>query len=128
MLDFKLAQDQQQDLPREGVVQDDDQVYDVIIIGGAPAGFTAAIYAGRAALKTLVLTGPLLGGQGFGDLAPSAIGVAGNRRSSIRLQRLSQWCGGVPRVACPPVPPLHWRTSRQWHPGLTQQPEKHAKA
>jgi len=63
VLDFKLVQDQQQDLPREGVVQEEDQVYDVIIIGGAPAGFTAAIYAGRAALKTLVLTGPLLGGQ-----------------------------------------------------------------
>ena len=37
--------------------------YDLIIIGGGPAGLTAAIYAGRAALKTLVLTGPLAGGQ-----------------------------------------------------------------
>lgn len=38
-------------------------VYDLIVIGGGPAGLTAAIYAGRAALKTLVLTGPLAGGQ-----------------------------------------------------------------
>lgn len=38
-------------------------LYDLIIIGGGPAGLTAAIYAGRAALKTLVLTGPLAGGQ-----------------------------------------------------------------
>lgn len=38
-------------------------VYDLIIIGGGPAGLTAAIYAGRAALKTLLLTGPNPGGQ-----------------------------------------------------------------
>lgn len=36
--------------------------YDVIIIGGGPAGLTAAIYAGRRALKTLVLTMDI-GGQ-----------------------------------------------------------------
>jgi thioredoxin reductase (NADPH) len=38
-------------------------LYDLIIIGGGPAGLTAAIYAGRAALKTLALVGPLAGGQ-----------------------------------------------------------------
>lgn len=38
-------------------------LYDLIIIGSGPAGLTAAIYAGRAALETLVLTGPLAGGQ-----------------------------------------------------------------
>jgi len=38
-------------------------VYDLIIIGGGPAGLTAAIYAGRAALRTLALTGPGPGGQ-----------------------------------------------------------------
>ncbi|MDY6877186.1 MAG: thioredoxin-disulfide reductase [Chloroflexota bacterium] len=40
-----------------------ETVYDLIIIGGGPAGLTAAIYAGRAALKTLVLVGPGPGGQ-----------------------------------------------------------------
>lgn len=37
--------------------------YDVIIIGSGPAGYTAAIYAGRANLKTLVIEGFEWGGQ-----------------------------------------------------------------
>ncbi|MFA5413652.1 MAG: thioredoxin-disulfide reductase [Patescibacteria group bacterium] len=37
-------------------------MYDLIIIGGGPAGFTAAIYAARRAVKTLVLAKEL-GGQ-----------------------------------------------------------------
>jgi len=38
-------------------------MYDVIIIGSGPAGYTAAIYASRAFLKTLVIAGPQFGGQ-----------------------------------------------------------------
>lgn len=37
--------------------------YDLIIIGGGAAGLTAAIYAGRAAIKPLVLSGGMPGGQ-----------------------------------------------------------------
>jgi thioredoxin reductase (NADPH) len=37
--------------------------YDVIIIGSGPAGLTAAIYAGRALVKTLVVAGRISGGQ-----------------------------------------------------------------
>src|SRR5262245_10305915 len=37
--------------------------YDTIIIGSGPAGYTAAIYAGRANLRTLVLEGIERGGQ-----------------------------------------------------------------
>ena len=37
--------------------------YDMIIVGGGPAGLTAAIYAGRAAIKPLVLSGAVPGGQ-----------------------------------------------------------------
>lgn len=36
---------------------------DLMIIGGGPAGLTAAIYAGRAKLNTLLLENEILGGQ-----------------------------------------------------------------
>jgi len=38
-------------------------VYDIIIIGGGPAGLTAAIYAGRANKKVLVVEKGTFGGQ-----------------------------------------------------------------
>jgi thioredoxin reductase (NADPH) len=38
-------------------------IYDVIIIGGGPAGLSAAIYASRAALKTLIIEKIGCGGQ-----------------------------------------------------------------
>lgn len=34
-----------------------EDVFDVIILGGGPAGFTAGIYASRAGMKTLLLSG-----------------------------------------------------------------------
>ena len=37
--------------------------YDVVIIGGGPAGLTAAIYTGRAQLSTLILEKGMPGGQ-----------------------------------------------------------------
>ncbi|OGC69613.1 thioredoxin-disulfide reductase [candidate division WWE3 bacterium RIFOXYC1_FULL_39_7] len=39
------------------------ELFDVIIIGGGPAGLTAAIYASRGYLKTLVIAGNPAGGQ-----------------------------------------------------------------
>ena len=43
-------------------------MYDVVILGSGPAGWTAAIYCGRANKTTLVLTGASLGGQ-TGEIA-----------------------------------------------------------
>jgi thioredoxin reductase (NADPH) len=38
-------------------------LYDVIIIGSGPAGLAAAIYSGRALLKTLIIEKSKAGGQ-----------------------------------------------------------------
>ncbi len=40
-----------------------DTIYDVIIVGAGPAGLTAALYAGRSMLKTLVLEMGVPGGE-----------------------------------------------------------------
>lgn len=43
-----------------------DGSYDVIILGGGPAGLTAAIYTARFGLKTLIIEGKKLGGKSWG--------------------------------------------------------------
>ncbi len=40
-----------------------NKVYDVVIIGAGPAGYTAAIYTARASLSTLMIAGDTPGGQ-----------------------------------------------------------------
>jgi len=40
-----------------------DTLYDVLIIGGGPAGLTAGLYTSRAKLKTLLVERMILGGQ-----------------------------------------------------------------
>ncbi len=39
------------------------KIYDVVIIGGGPAGLTAGLYTSRSRLKTLLIENGLLGGQ-----------------------------------------------------------------
>ena len=52
--------------------------YDVIIIGGGPGGYTAALYAARANLSTLVIEKFAPGGQ----MATTDIGFTTNSLSS----------------------------------------------
>ena len=40
-----------------------EKIYDLVIIGGGPAGLSAGIYAGRAKLNTLIIEKDELGGQ-----------------------------------------------------------------
>jgi thioredoxin reductase (NADPH) len=40
-----------------------DALYDVIVLGAGPAGLSAALYTARAKMKTLVVTGSMVGGQ-----------------------------------------------------------------
>ncbi len=47
----------------ETVKADENEVYDVVIIGAGPGGLTAGIYAGRSRLKTLIFERLSPGGQ-----------------------------------------------------------------
>ncbi|MBR5225193.1 MAG: thioredoxin-disulfide reductase [Clostridia bacterium] len=49
-------------LPQEKK-EEQEQTYDMIVIGGGPGGYTAALYAARAGLSTLVLERLSAGGQ-----------------------------------------------------------------
>lgn len=55
--------------------------YDVIIVGGGPAGLTAGLYAARSGLKTAVFEGEIIGGQASTtnelENYPGCMGVGG---------------------------------------------------
>jgi len=51
-------------LPKlEAIVQSHGPLFDLIIIGGGPAGLASALYAGRARIRTLLVEKALLGGM-----------------------------------------------------------------
>ncbi len=71
------------------------QVYKLIIIGAAPAGLTAAIYAARARLAPLVVSGPKPGGQLMGTTAienwPGNISILGPELMANMRQHAAQF-------------------------------------
>ena len=71
---------------------------DLIIIGGGPAGLTAAIYAGRAKLDTLLLENMILGGQVRNSYTienyPGFKSIEGGKLADL-IQEQAAECGAV---------------------------------
>lgn len=71
--------------------------YNVIIVGGGPAGLTAGLYCGRGGLKTLVLEGGAYGGQmmlsnEIENYPAFPGGVSGEELSSL-MRKQAEVCG-----------------------------------
>src|ERR687897_1374736 len=63
MLEYNNNSTQSWDSEEKGDTESAIKPYDVVIIGSGPAGYTAGIYASRAKLRTLIISGTLPGGQ-----------------------------------------------------------------
>ncbi|WP_105300387.1 thioredoxin-disulfide reductase [Anaerococcus marasmi] len=72
-------------------------MYDIIIIGGGPAGLTAGLYAGRSKLNTLIIEKAVAGGQisgtAFVENYPGSIDEAtGMGLSERMLEQAEEFC------------------------------------
>ena len=74
-------------------------VHDIIIIGGGPAGYSAALYAARAGLDTLVLERASAGGQAaITEIIENYPGFdegIGGFELSVRMQKGAEAAGAV---------------------------------
>jgi thioredoxin reductase (NADPH) len=62
-MEFEKMQGLSFDISRASEAGELENEYDVVILGGGPAGLTAAIYASRAKAKTLLIEKEIIGGE-----------------------------------------------------------------
>jgi len=83
----------------DGVGESPDQLYcDVVVVGGGPAGLTAAVYAGSEGLATLVVERHVIGGQaGASSLIRNYLGFPRGISGAELTQRAYQqaWLFGA---------------------------------
>ncbi len=76
-----------------------EKIYDTVIIGGGPAGYSAALYAARAGLDTLVIERMSAGGQAaITDIIENYPGFdegIGGFELAMRMQRGAEAAGAV---------------------------------
>ncbi len=100
-------------------------MYDSVIIGSGPAGYTAALYAGRAKMKTVVFEGIERGGQlmitsdvenypGFPDgiMGPELMDLFRNQASRFGAEFITNM---VDEVVLTEGSPFKIKSSNQWY-------------
>lgn len=80
------------------------QLYDVIIVGAGPAGMTAAVYASRANLKTLLVDKGAPGGQMI--VTATGDGSIAAQMAQLYVDQINQRIKSVLGHNVPQVSPL----------------------